>query len=76
MKRPTGTNTGIITWYNLRLGYGFLRDLNNPLTKSIFVHRTNIIGRKLLKEGDIIEFDLYEGHLPNTLIAKNIVKLD
>lgn len=52
--------SGIVKWFNDGKGYGFIAGSNG---KDLFVHFTNIVaeGFKTLKEGQKVQFDVYEG---------------
>lgn len=54
--------SGKVKWFNDSRGYGFIEKARG---EEIFVHYTAIQGddgaRKSLKEGDDVEFDIYEG---------------
>lgn len=62
--------TGLVKWYNERLGYGFLqRDEGDD----VFVHYTALVDDEVLEEGEAVEFDIGEG--PKGPMATNVVKV-
>ena len=52
--------TGTVKWFNNQKGYGFICDEEG---KDVFVHYSGIIqeGFKTLKEGQEVEFEIFEG---------------
>ncbi len=52
--------TGTVKWFNNQKGYGFICDGEG---KDVFVHYSGIIqeGFKTLKEGQEVEFEIFEG---------------
>ena len=51
---------GKVKWFNSKKGYGFIATSDG---RDIFVHFSNISsdGFKILKEGDLVSFDIAEG---------------
>jgi CspA family cold shock protein len=52
--------TGVVKWFNDAKGYGFIATEEG---KDLFVHYSAIVmeGRKTLKEGQKVEFEVAEG---------------
>ncbi len=52
--------TGVVKWFNDAKGYGFIATDEG---KDLFVHYSAIVmeGRKTLKEGQRVEFEVAEG---------------
>ncbi|MBE6017861.1 MAG: cold-shock protein [Lachnospiraceae bacterium] len=52
--------SGTVKWFNNQKGYGFICDEEG---KDVFVHYSGIIqeGFKTLKEGEAVEFEIFEG---------------
>ncbi len=62
--------SGLVKWYNERLGYGFLqRDEGDD----VFVHYTALVDDETLEEGEAVEFEIGEG--PKGPMATNVVKV-
>ena len=63
--------TGTVKWFNDRKGFGFIRVDDE---QDVFVHYSALQGEgfKTLKEGEPVEFDLFEG--ANGPQASNVVK--
>jgi len=61
---------GRVLWFNEAKGFGFIVAEDG---KNIFVHYSSIQGNgfKTLKEGQVVEFDLYENR--EGFQAKNVV---
>ena len=66
--------SGKVKWFNDSKGFGFIEQ---PSGDEIFVHYSSIaapalsaVGRKTLKEGEEVEFDVYEN--PKGLHARNV----
>lgn len=51
---------GIVKWYNMKKGYGFIQSAANA--KDVFIHVTALqkSGLKRLLEGQKVTFDLYD----------------
>jgi len=51
---------GIVKWYNMKRGYGFIQTEDSE--KDIFIHVTSLqkSGLKKLQEGQRVSFELYE----------------
>lgn len=64
---------GIVKWFNASKGYGFITV--NGDNKDVFIHYSAIAGSgyKTLKEGDKVEFEVFDG--PKGLQAKDLVVL-
>ncbi len=65
--------TGKVKWFDDKKGYGMI--VRESGGGDAFVHHTSIAGegRKTLREGDTVQFDVVEG--PKGLQAKNVVKI-
>jgi len=61
---------GIVKWYNIRKGYGFIQGEDN---KEIFVHRTSLPLGIVLDENDSVEYETEESD--KGLQAINVKKL-
>ena len=46
---------GIVKWYNIRKGYGFISGKDN---EDVFVHNSDIPEGTLLKEEDEVEYEI------------------
>lgn len=69
---------GRVKWFNDAKGFGFIeRDsvssYHTPAGEEIFVHYSAISGdgHRSLEEGQVVEFDIYEG--PKGKTAQNVV---
>ena len=64
---------GTVKWFNDKKGFGFIVDPD--VTGDIFVHFSTIQsdGFKTLKEGDEVEYELYEDEKGSR--AKNVMKV-
>lgn len=62
--------TGKVKWFSDKKGYGFITSEDG---KDVFVHHTGIKGegRKTLREGDEVEFEVKQG--PKGEQAVNVV---
>jgi CspA family cold shock protein len=62
---------GKVKWFNDAKGFGIIESDSGD----VFVHYSEIQaeGRKTLREGQNVEFDLYEG--PKGLLAKSVKKI-
>lgn len=62
--------TGTVKWFNNQKGYGFICDEEG---KDIFVHYTglNQEGFKTLKEGQAVEYEIFEGEKGTQAINVN-----
>ena len=64
---------GKVKWFNDSKGFGFIE--RGEGTEDVFVHYTSIAherdGRKTLAEGQVVEFDIYEG--PKGPLARNVM---
>jgi cold shock protein len=61
--------SGTVKWFNDEKGFGFIAQESG---KDVFVHHTaiNASGRKTLKEGQRVTFEIVEG--PKGLQASNV----
>jgi CspA family cold shock protein len=64
---------GTVKWFDDKKGYGMITREGGG--DDAFVHHSSISGegRKTLREGDRVQFDIVEG--PKGLQAKNVVKI-
>lgn len=67
---------GRVKWFNDAKGYGFIEKesvVAEKIAEEIFVHYTAIQGdgRRTLKEGQTVEFDIYDG--PKGKTAQNVL---
>jgi CspA family cold shock protein len=53
---PQFTNTGVVRFFNQDRGYGFLTPTDN--TPDIYFNRTAIVSGDVVKEGDVLGYDL------------------
>ncbi len=60
---------GIVKWYSLARGYGFIRRDGNSEDEDVFVHHSEVAG-EVLAEGERVSFELAEG--PKGLNARNV----
>jgi cold shock CspA family protein len=57
--------TGIVEWYNIKMGYGFTR--RNDTKETVFVHYSNIAKNNphkfipSLENGEVVEFSVISG---------------
>ena len=63
---------GKVKWFNDSKGFGFIE--RGEGSEDVFVHYTSIAlereGRRTLIEGQVVEFDIYEG--PKGPLARNV----
>ena len=66
--------TGKVKWFNEKKGFGFIVDPDVP--SDIFVHYSSIRddGFKTLKEGDQVEYELFEDD--KGAKARNVVRVE
>jgi CspA family cold shock protein len=50
---PAGRERGLVKWYDPRKQYGFLVRAGQA---DIYVHRSSVLGARLLRPGDLVEF--------------------
>ena len=64
-------HTGHVIWFNDSKGFGLIESENG---QTVFVHYSSIMseGFRSLKEGQKVEFDLYEDEMKGYL-AKNVM---
>jgi cold shock protein len=65
---------GKVKWFNDTKGFGFIESTEGS---EVFVHYTSIVqpeGRKSLKEGQEVRFDMYDGL--KGFQAKNVREMD
>jgi CspA family cold shock protein len=69
---------GRVKWFNDAKGFGLIEretgsSYSTPSKEDIFVHYTAIVGEgfRSLEEGQIVEFDIYEGSKGKT--AQNVI---
>ena len=63
---------GKVKWFNSEKGFGFIYRGDG---KDIFVHYSQIVqnGYKTLKEGELVEFELYQSE--RGMQARHVVKI-
>lgn len=67
---------GVVKWFNVRKGYGFIQpDVKND-AKDVFVHITQLekIGLRKLNDGQRVSYELYEDR--GRIAAGNIVLMN
>ena len=63
--------TGIVNWFNAKLGYGFIQRDGG---EDIFVHFSAIQDGDFLAEGERVQFDIVPG--PKGSMAAHLVRTD
>jgi CspA family cold shock protein len=65
---------GKVKWFNEKKGFGFIVDPN--VSSDIFVHYSAILldGFKTLKEGDSVEYELFEDD--KGAKARNVIRVE
>lgn len=81
MKNSTAHHSGIVRWFNAKLGYGFIAiapslklELGMPADADLYVHTSGIIGRtnKVLAPEDRVEFLVQSGRQGPRAVAVQI----
>ncbi|TJZ59157.1 cold shock domain-containing protein [Streptomyces piniterrae] len=69
------TQIGVVLWYNIEKGYGFIRYRANGQQKDIFVHFTQIMGRPFpyLRAGEMVMFAVAHGPRGDVAAAVRII---
>lgn len=67
---------GVVKWFNVRKGYGFIQPDVKKDAKDVFVHITQLekIGLRKLNDGQRVGYDLYEDR--GRIAAGNIVVMN
>ena len=69
----TGSAAGIVKWYSLAKGYGFIESEHDGAAQDIFVHYTDVTGETLV-EGESVRFEVVDS--PKGLKARNVIRAD
>lgn len=63
---------GIVKWYSLAKGYGFIRRLGDDDGQDVFIHHSEVPDDSLV-EGERVSFEVVDG--PKGLKARNVRRL-
>ncbi len=67
------TAAGVVKWYSLAKGYGFIESKHDGEDQEVFVHYSDVAGETLM-EGESVRFDVVDS--PKGLKARNVIRAD